>query len=731
MAKPEPPKYVDIAGSSSESSIMIDDEDDGQLKKSRQGEWSSAVDCWASRSHSGFSSPQPATLERVNQNETTKKSAASSLLPSFRGVSSVRKRSRGSALGSTLAHKRSETDSYEDCSDDSYSSSDDEIPSKTRCLSDMVAAETSETQSTSRRSRNFKTRILLHKYLPDKVAPSSLSKLDELQESLLQILKQTLKKTESFPSEVHLVDLNLPDSYSSSLENNWASLQKILCCFLTELAAKGVQKIEEVIFPQVEINNMQSLVTESLCGGIQLDSVKIPMKAENEQLIIECLPDVVEAIKPFKVPKTVFVDSPSDPTGFNNKSALWKQLQEKTVAKFLLEENLPRVKFGRYLIIGPNTKRKGTSQLGKKATAREKEAPAKMTEPQSQALFTTDGFFMPLEEASNRITAYDYWDLRSIHDTYGYKGSRMVVAIVGSGVQHSHAAFKNKDADNSKFLAVHNFAEPGMHDCTTDHGTFCASIICGNSFSATSENLNVLENAKSIQVPPGIAPEAKLVVCQVTRGTENTAQLEAVRQALVFIRDTYTGPDAEDKVDVVSLSFASSKYPEVITGAIADLVCAGVIVVCSASNSDHTHQTPISYPARLGNVLCIGSHNIHGNPSSFSPIGQDLDFLAPGENIVGPSNLEFPSQATCGNGTSYAATAVAGLICLILECLQKRYPYKAERFHNHWVMKEVLREMSSNEGNHTSHRGFGTLKPIRFFRSPELIVQNICMDVLD
>ena len=730
MAKPEPPKYVDIAGSSSESSIMIDDEDDGQLEKS-QGEWSSAVDRCALKNRSAFSPPRPAILEQVNQNGTTKKSAASSSLPSFRGVSSVRKRSRGSTHGSTLAHKRSETDSYEDYSDDSYSSSDDEMLSKTMRLSDMGASETSETPSTSRRSRNFKTKILLHKYLPDKVAPSSLSKLDELQESLLQILKQTLKKTESFPSEVHLVDLNLPDSYSSSLENNWASLQKILCCFLTELAAKGVQKIEEVIFPQVEINDMQSLVTESLCGGIQLDSVKIPLKAENEQLVIECLPDVVEAIKPFKVPKTVFVDSPSDPTGFNNRSALWKQLQEKTVAKFLPEEDLPRVKFGRYLIIGPNTKRKGTSQLRKKATAREKETPAKMTEPQSQALFTTDGFFMPLEEVNNRITAYNYWDLRSIHDTYGYKGSRMVIAIVGSGVQHSHAAFQNKDADNSKFLAVHNFAEPGTHDCTTDHGTFCASIICGNSFSATSENLNVLENAKSIQVPPGVAPEAKLVVCQVTHGTENTAQLEAVRQALVFIRDSYTGPNAEDKVDVVSLSFASSKYPEAITRAIADLVCAGVIVVCSASNSDHTYQTPISYPARLGNVLCIGSHNIHGNPSSFSPIGQDLDFLAPGENIVGPGNLEYPNQATCGNGTSYAAPAVAGLTCLILECLQKKYPDKAERFHNHWVMKEVLREISSNGGNHSSHCGFGTLRPIRFFRSPELIVQNICIDVLD
>ena len=639
-----------------------------------------------------------------------------------------RKRSGGPANESLSAPEKEFCGDLSGTSDSTDNDDDDDDGENEGAAAANRSTSVEETpRASTQPRRRGKLRFVLADCLPKEVAKQSLNKPDELRGILLSMLKQNLKG-KTFPDELSLADFSVGSgfNYSSQLENNWFSLGEILCCAVMELTKKGVVKFGKVIIPQVGLCYMPNLLER--LPKICLDRINIPVNGTDED-VVSHIPKVVAAIKHFSVPTTTF----TFPKGAfadlkTRKSHNWIQLQKNTMEIFSPGESFPTIQFGSRRVVGPKTKRKDPLQVETSAVVKRKKISKTPKVPKQQIVFTTDGTFHSIQESSNRITAYDYWDLKFIHEKY--KGREMVVAIVDTGVEQSHVAF-NAAAGN-KILFSHNFAEEAL-DCSRDphgHGTFCAGIVCGNPFSAY-ENPNGLDG-KTVQVPPGVAPEAKLVVCKVTCGNEADVQVRAVVDALKYIKDNYTGPDARHEVDVVSLSFSLATYSEEVAMAISDLVCRRVIVVCAASNRGHTYQTSISYPARLGNVLCIGSHSDHGKSSSFSPVGQDLDFLAPGENILGSSSSSFSNQATCGNGTSFAAPAVAGLICLILECLKTIYgTSEAERFHNHFVMKDLLREMSTNGGTHSNDRGFGTLSPIRFFRNPDLIVQNVLMDILE
>ena len=104
-----------------------------------------------------------------------------------------------------------------------------------------------------------------------------------------------------------------------------------------------------------------------------------------------------------------------------------------------------------------------------------------------------------------------------------------------------------------------------------------------------------------------------------------------------------------------------------LSQAINRTINAGIIPVFSAGNigqtGSNTISNTISYPSRLENVLCIGAHTWHGTSHSFSSVGREIDFLAPGESMV----LEkYPVS-----GTSISASAVAAFIALILQYVDK------------------------------------------------------------
>ena len=82
-------------------------------------------------------------------------------------------------------------------------------------------------------------------------------------------------------------------------------------------------------------------------------------------------------------------------------------------------------------------------------------------------------------------------------------------------------------------------------------------------------------------------------------------------------------------------------------------------------------KNDVSYPARLGHTICIGSHDMHYHTIQYTSKGRALDYTAPGEYLAGACS-KHPTAFTIERGTSYAAASVAGLLALIIEYVSEK-----------------------------------------------------------
>ena len=325
----------------------------------------------------------------------------------------------------------------------------------------------------------------------------------------------------------------------------------------------------------------------------------------------------------------------------------------------------------------------------------------------------------------------EIWNLQALHDV-GIDGRGTTIAIVDSGISYIHPAFKNR------ILAVKNFVrdEADDRDCVIDsdgHGSLCAGIAAGSSFYCpTSES----PDSRCMKIPPGVAPGSKIIACKVVKTSDGTVDSDAFVESLLWLKKMHTS--GKYHINVISISLSSTFYHQPRASVISELTAAGVIVVSCASNVGRLLRQPISFPGRLGHVLCVGAHDGNGKPTSFSPVGRELDFLCPGEDIWGPGcGTEGPFVMDCASGTSCATPGLAGLVCLVLNAVDrmcKKNPSKftigskslLEHVHNVWVMRELLKEMSSSPGHHSDKIGYGSLDPRRLLlRSDEEIMRVI------
>ena len=154
-------------------------------------------------------------------------------------------------------------------------------------------------------------------------------------------------------------------------------------------------------------------------------------------------------------------------------------------------------------------------------------------------------------------------------------------------------------------------------------------------------------------------------------GSNNIANTGIVCEAIDHIIEYNRIIDSSqngDRVNVISLSFGSPLFCHSLTQKIQEALSFNIIVVCAASNGGCISRQPITFPARLGHVLCIGSCNGSCKLSKFTPVGREVDFLAFGEDLLVPAN-KGNIDSSIVNGTSFATPLVAGLVCQVLEDL--------------------------------------------------------------
>ena len=139
----------------------------------------------------------------------------------------------------------------------------------------------------------------------------------------------------------------------------------------------------------------------------------------------------------------------------------------------------------------------------------------------------------------------------------------------------------------------------------------------------------------------GVAPFANIISYKVI-DDENKLDEKSLACALQDIVEHNSNVEFEEKVHVVSMSL-NAHYHDGVRRALYDVLNSDILVVAAACNMGQRNNYcsgNIWFPARFGNVISVGSHDNHGQPSKISSVGREVDFLAPGEEIWGPSISE-------------------------------------------------------------------------------------------
>lgn len=247
------------------------------------------------------------------------------------------------------------------------------------------------------------------------------------------------------------------------------------------------------------------------------------------------------------------------------------------------------------------------------------------------------------------------------------------IAMLDSGVKEQHEAFQSQRHPQPKVIKVKSFVnENNSTNDVIGHGTFCAGVAagypipspkqtkdykirgCGSKFAKllklSDGSKGVIEDALHELTGSdsgncqfvGVAPFANVISYKVIDDNDKVDE-DALASALEDLAKCNSNVESiEEKVHIVCTSL-KARYHDGVRQALYDVLNNDVIVVAAACNMGQQNNYcsgNIWFPAWFGNVIGVGSHDDFGQPSKMSSVGREVDFLAPGEDIWGPSISE-------------------------------------------------------------------------------------------
>lgn len=103
----------------------------------------------------------------------------------------------------------------------------------------------------------------------------------------------------------------------------------------------------------------------------------------------------------------------------------------------------------------------------------------------------------------------------------------------------------------------------------------------------------------------------------------------------------------DNNIDIVLMSFSGEGDSFFLKYAIDIAYSAGILFIAASGNYGMEN---VEYPAAYESVIAVGSINNNMERSSFSNFGAELEFVAPGENILVTDGIDF----YLGEGTSFS-----------------------------------------------------------------------------
>lgn len=218
------------------------------------------------------------------------------------------------------------------------------------------------------------------------------------------------------------------------------------------------------------------------------------------------------------------------------------------------------------------------------------------------------------------------------------KGKGITVAILDTGCD-------NHPELTERIIGGRNFTDDdgGNPDIFLDyngHGTHVAGTIAAQ------------ENKQGVV---GVAPEANLLIVKVLN-KKGAGQYDWIIQGIHYA--------IEQKVDIISMSLGGPQDVPELHEAIKKAIAHHILVVCAAGNEgDGDENTDeYAYPGHYNEVICVGAINHERNPTDFTNSHNEIDLVAPGEEIL---STHLNGKYATLSGTSMAAPHVSGALALI------------------------------------------------------------------
>lgn len=261
-------------------------------------------------------------------------------------------------------------------------------------------------------------------------------------------------------------------------------------------------------------------------------------------------------------------------------------------------------------------------------------------------------------------------------------GKDVVVAVIDSGCDLNHEDLR----DN--FVQGKNFVQNGDPFDENSHGTHVAGTIC-----AKNNHIGVV----------GVAPSAKIMPVKVF-GADGRGDNRTVSNAIVWA--------ADHGADIMCLSLGSPYESLEVEKAISYAVSKGCVPFCAAGNGGEASS--IYYPARYEQTVSTGAIDDKFMRAFFTCKGIELDFLAPGYNILStvPNN-----KYALMSGTSMANPFVVGCAALLLSYVRKNninIKLKTANDYINILQKYTTHLDNPNQNLKKDYEGNGFLDPRKF-----------------
>lgn len=275
------------------------------------------------------------------------------------------------------------------------------------------------------------------------------------------------------------------------------------------------------------------------------------------------------------------------------------------------------------------------------------------------------------------------WEITAFNlpNTWNYtQGEGVVVAVLDTGADLDHPDLVEN------LLPGKNFVEPQKQPIDDNcHGSHVTGIIC-----ASNNDLGVV----------GVAPKCKVIPIKVLDSKGN-GNLNNVAKGIKWA--------ADQGADFITMSLGSPRPVDLVKDAIDYAASKGCITWCAAGNSGRTRQ--IFYPAAYPNVIGIGAIDSNFNRADFSCTGPDLDFLAPGVDILSTVPENWYAVLS---GTSMANPFAVGVGALLLSYKRKnKVDIKLENNNDYinFLKKQTTSIANPTIAGQRFFEGFGIIDP--------------------